>query len=97
MKKNIIRYRFLEILVILTLSTVFFICGCTKKEPDKQVIRQLTYPENLPDQMELDAQHRAVHDANKWGQGEIKPWNERYRIDDSKTPYQGGVGNSKNN
>lgn len=81
-------------LLMICLVTII---GCTKKQPEIQIKRQLTYPENLPDRLELDAEHRAVHDSEKWGQGATKPWNERYRIDDSKSPYLGGVGNSKNN
>ena len=97
MSRENILYNSLLVSVIIILVSFFSVIGCTKQEPDKKIIRQLTYPENLPDRMELDAQHRAVHDSTKWGEGETKPWEERYKTDESKTPYQGGVGNSKNN
>ena len=42
-------------------------------------------------QREIDSLREDLHDSSVWGQLEVKPWNERYKIDEdaASCPYQG--------
>lgn len=84
------------------LKTVFFLAlciacmalvGCSPKpKPKIHVIREPAYHEEVVENLQLDSRHRQIQDSSKWGQGEIKPWDERYIGKESNLPYQGGVG-----
>ncbi|MCB0323863.1 MAG: hypothetical protein KDD69_09830 [Bdellovibrionales bacterium] len=43
-------------------------------------------------QRELDALRESLYDSTSWGRAEVKPWDERYQINDSHRPYQGPTG-----
>lgn len=40
-------------------------------------------------QRELDTLRENLYDSTSWGRAEVKPWDQRYIIDTSESPYQG--------
>lgn len=54
---------------------------------DAQVIREARQIDAR--QKEIDETRRAVESDSSWGKLEIKPWQERYNIENSEMPYQG--------
>lgn len=54
---------------------------------DAQVIREAKQLDAR--QKEIDDTRRAVDSDSSWGKLEVKPWQERYNIENSEMPYQG--------
>lgn len=79
-----------KITLILMSFTILTASACSK-QPDLLLDREAAYYKS-PVQDEIELMRKDMADNSKWGRGEVKPWNERYKTDNSELPYLGPMG-----
>lgn len=78
----------------ITLSIASFailsVSACSST-PSLLIDREAVYYKS-PVQEDIDMLRKDMADNSKWGRGEVKPWNERYKTEPSELPYLGPMG-----
>lgn len=74
--------------VITSILSIFLLSACSTSRPTALIDREAVYQKSqVQDEIELIRKDMAHN--SKWGRGETKSWNERYKDNNTDLPYLG--------